>query len=250
MSFATLLPARFVASALIAACAVFSTAATVEEDTDRYLKVVQGDVAQHALELQDMAWMGLSDPRLFDAIEQRLLADHVAADRKEGKDGKLDRLRIARYILALGFSGQSKYVPTLQKFRGDLDYGRFAKDALEDMPVYAKWNPVISNRATFDPKLGDEANRAINMLRSDDMMLKRLGAKRVFFQVRDDAVLDVLAQQVEQNYMSTKDENEDAVAWLVKALSQARRTGDFTLLRKVQTQAPSGKIRRYAYYQR
>lgn len=40
MSLATLLPARLVASALIAACAVFSTAATVEEDTDRYLKVV------------------------------------------------------------------------------------------------------------------------------------------------------------------------------------------------------------------
>lgn len=188
--------------------------------------------------------MGLSDPRLFDAIEQRLLADGPKSD------GGADKLRIARYILALGFSGQTKYLPTLQQFRGNFQYGRFAKEAQDEQPVYAKWNPVISKRETFDPKLSDDANRVINMLRSDDMMLKRLGAKRVFFQVRDDAVLTVLAQQVEQHYMSKDEAYEDAVAWLVKALSQARRTGDFALLRKVQAQAPVGKIRKYASYQR
>lgn len=180
---------------------------------NHYIAIFNGTDARSQNEsVESFAWKGLSDPRLFDVIEKRVLAEHA-----EARNNRDDKNRVARYIRALGFSGQEKYRGTIQSFLQDSVYQRYAQDALENLETYREWNPVISNRATFNPKLSDDANRVINMLRADDMMLKRVGAKRVFFGQREPEVMEVLAQQLDAHRDNYERKHKDAVAWMIKA---------------------------------
>ncbi|MBI3896960.1 MAG: hypothetical protein HY308_01530 [Gammaproteobacteria bacterium] len=224
----------------------YVSAASLEEDGTRYIQIFNGDKAQHSEVANTFAYMGLSDTRLFDIIEQRLLADYgegAAADRD-------DYNRLARYIRALGFSGQAKYEKTIGKFVGVTAYERHAQSALADIPVYNKWNPIIADRRSFDPKLSDDANRVMNMLRADDLLLKRLGAKRVYHgHINDEVVSDLLAAQLKANYARTdlkEPEFSGTMAHMIKALGASKNPKYRALIEEVAASSKNGAIQRHA----
>ena len=216
-------------------------AATAEEDITSYEQIFSGAPSLHSDASDTLVWKGLSDTRIFDVVEKRLLADATAA-----RSDKHEKNRVARYIRNLGFSGQSKYIPTLQKFAADDVYERYAKTALLDLPDYQRWNPIISNRATFDPKLSDDTNRVMNMLRADDFMLKRIGAKRVYHKHQEPEVLDLLANQLKANYAKADQHNVDAVAWMVKALGQPLLAKYKPVIEDVAANARDEKVTKHA----
>jgi hypothetical protein len=228
----------FLASLHVASGAL---AASLEEDVQRYIAVFQGnDAAAHNKSVEELAWMGLSDPRLFDMLEQKVLAEaKAAANTRAEKD------RVARYMRALGFSGQDKYMPTLLRFQDDMIYGRYARDALIQREQYRKWNPIISSRASFDPQLSDDDNRIMNMLHSDDLVLMRLAAKRAYF-APNDRTLALMADEVRKRYLTSEIDPDrlDAIAWMVKALSKTIAYDD--LLQEVRSNAPDRKVRNTA----
>lgn len=218
-------------------------ARSLEEDVQEYINVFKGaPTQQHSTYADTFAYMGLSDERLFDIIEKRLLADFAVA-----QDDRAEKNRVARYIRALGFSGQTKYIPTLHQMLGYKAYERFARAALDDLPLYEKWNPIISNRATFDPKYSDEANRVMNMLRVNDLNLNRLGAKRVFFATQDEPVVELLAKQLRANYTaSSTAENRESLAWMVKALGYTKNQKYRPLIEEVAIGATDTRVREHA----
>ena len=232
------MPMAFLASLFFASSAV---SATVEEDVEHYVRLFKGDVSQHSQAADSFVWKGISDTRVFDVVEQRLLADAAIA-----RDDKQQKNRVALYIRALGFSGQAKYLPTINQFVTDEAYERYAKSALVDLPKYRQWNPVIANRASFDPKLGDDTNRVMNMLRADDFMLKRVGAKRVFYKHQEPEVLELLAKELRTNYAKATPETADAVAWMVKALGQPRLEKYKPLIEEVAATAQQPAVVKHA----
>lgn len=217
---------------------LFSTCAlanTLEADVSRYIQIFSGDKSLQSDAADTLSWMGLSDPRLFDVIEK----DLQQADLK-------DKNLVGRYIRALGFSGQPKYLLTLQPFLDNPTYRRFAKAAFDDQPHYQRWNPIISNRATFDARYSDDVNRIRNMLQSNDLALKEVGAKRVYFLNKDEVLLDLLAVNVKNNYTNTNSSESDSIAWMVKALGSAKNPKYRPLLEEVADKASSSQIRRHA----
>jgi len=217
-----------------------AAAASLEEDTQRYIQIFSGGKNLHSDAADTFSWMGLSDTRLFDMVERLLLEDAAAA-----RDNRSERNRVARYIRSLGFSGQTKYEPTIKKFLGDLPYERFARAALQDLPDYNKWNPIISNRSSFDPKFSDDVNRVANMLRSDDLLLLRVGAKRVYFDSKEDVLLELLARQLRANYARSDlndRERSDSVAWLAKALGSSKNDKYVALLQEVEKKATAQAV--------
>lgn len=230
---------------LLSLCVLPSAlAASTEEDVQRYLRVLeQRDPRLQAVEFEALCCMGLSDPRLFDEVEQRLLADHEAA-----RTHRENKQRLAWYFRALGFSGQSKYQPTLQRFVDDRTYRNYAITALRESPQYAKWNPIISNRATFDPGRSDDTNRFVNMLSADDPLLHRVAAKRIF-QTSEmaPAVADLLAERIRESYMKADKydtEQLETVGWLLNALGRWRTDPKYaSLLREVSARARAEKLR-------
>lgn len=216
-------------------------AATSEEDVAQYIAIFSGDSARHNDAVESLAWKGLSDTRLYDVIERRLLDESQFA-----RGDKDDKNRVARYIRALGFSGQAKYLPTINKYLSDKVYERYARDAAADMQHYQTWNAVISNRASFDSRYSDDVNRIMNMLRASDLMLKRVGAKRVFFTKAEEAVLDVLAAELRTSYTNTDPQYSDAIAWMVKALGSAKNPKYRPLLTEVMGKSMDSKVVNYA----
>ncbi|HXJ08419.1 MAG TPA: hypothetical protein VNH12_02855, partial [Burkholderiales bacterium] len=128
----------FLALACLGALCGRAVAATPEEDVQRFVLLFDGPVERHQEAVQALAWMGLSDPRIFDPLEKRILAE--APDARGFN--RADRNRVAHYIRALGFSGNPKYLPTILSFAQDREYERFSRMAVEELPQYQKWNPI------------------------------------------------------------------------------------------------------------
>lgn len=219
-------------------------AATLEEDVLSYSRIFSGDRAQHLGAADALTYAGISDSRVFDIIEKLLLSD-VQTELYDGADKE----RLSRYIYALGVSGQEKYIPTLEGLLDNRIYRRFAKPALSEVPRYRQWNPVISNRATFDAKFSDDTNRAMNMLKSDDVLLNRVGAKFVYLaESKEDVLLEQLAAKLTAYYLKSAPDSEtlDSVAWLAKALGSAKSERYRPLLEEVVATTPNGRVWAYA----
>lgn len=170
-------------------------AVSLDDDVQRYAHLfADGESVQTEL-VVSLAWMGISDPRLFDVIERC-----VRDEAEQSRNDRNKKNEIAYLIRVLGFSGQTKYVSAVEQFSSDPVYARYAKNALEDMPNYQKWNPVISNHASFNPKYSDEVNRILNMRRAEDFLLKRMGAKRVHVSNKDAVLPDTLANEIRASY--------------------------------------------------
>jgi hypothetical protein len=222
----------------------YAWSATLQEDTERYIATFNGPVDLHSNAADTLPWMGLSDPGLFDILERRILEEKDGASGFGRRD---DRNRVARYVRGLGFSGQPKYAQTLRQLVGEREFDRFAKAALEDLPHYEKWNPIISDRATFDPKYSDDVNRVRNMLLTDDLLLARLAAKRVFLASREDELVDRLADALKKNYQRDGDaEAVNSLGWLIKGVSSAKLPRHLPLLQEVARNAPNRSVQRHA----
>jgi|RhiMethySRZTD1v2_1073278.scaffolds.fasta_scaffold153872_2 hypothetical protein len=217
-------------------------AATPEEDVQRYLAVFSDTLADTDKAVEELGWKGISDPRLYDVIEERLLVEAPKVGRS-----KIDRNRIGHYIRGLGFSGQEKYARTISSFLDEKGWGRHARTSLEDLKLYARWNPIISSRDTFDPQYSDDVNRVRNMLRSDDRMLQKLGAKCVYHRHANETVLlDLLAGQLLASYKTASDpESMDAVAWMVKGIGKSANSKYVPVLQEV-SRSGDGKVSREA----
>jgi hypothetical protein len=235
---------RTIISLLSLLLPLLAAGATIEEDVERYIAIFRGDKAFHPAAAESLGWMGLSEQRLFDVIEQRLIADYPAPS-----DVKIERQRLAWYIRALGFSGQEKYVLTISRFQQDRDYAVYARHALKDLPDYKKWNPLISNRASFDPKVSDDANRALNMVRSGDFRLKEIGAKRVYYgRVREEPIFEALANEVRATYAGASAANNDEIAWMVKALGTSGIEKYRPVIQEVADKSSDSKLARHAWF--
>lgn len=217
-------------------------AATPEEDVQRYMAALGDTLINTDKVVDELAWKGISDTRVYDVIEERLLDEAPDARRRH----RGDRSRIGHYLRGLGYSGQEKYVSTISKFRDDRAYARYAAQALVDVKYYARWNPIISSRATFDPQFSDDVNRIRNMLRSDDRLLQRLGAKSVYFRNgRDPVLLDLVAEQLLAGYKQIPDkETADAVAWMVKTLGKSGDKKYVPVLKEVSQGVRDGQVSR------
>jgi hypothetical protein len=222
--------------------ATTASAATYEEEVTQYKQFLNDKNYQNPA-FESLAWVGISDPQIFDPIEHHLTDP---AERAAIENGPHGRDILGHYVRALGFSGQQKYVATLTALSSDSALGRQAKMALEDLPLYQKWNPIISNRATFDPRYSDDVNRVLNMLHSDDFSLKRIGAKRVYFANQDTVLLDTLVTEIQASYMKADISNEDQIAWMVKALGNARQVKYVAFLQQVAQTATDKEVIKYA----
>ncbi len=227
---------KLLALVLTALASQLAGAATTEEDVAHYVEAVGGPKDVRIKAMDDLAWKGISDARVFDLIEQHLLTELAS-------DSAAERNEIDHEIRALSFSGQAKYMPTLQKVVADSRYSRYGRTATTDLPYYARWNPIISDRSTFNPQYSDDDNRLLNMLHSNDLVLKRLAAKRVYFDIKDQVVLDAMALEIKANFHNKHSgDDADAVAWMVKALGSSGQAQYRPLFQEAAASSPDHEV--------
>jgi hypothetical protein len=224
-----------------------SAAPAANDGLDEYIEIfTSGNSQQQTQAAKELAWAGLSDPRLFDPIEQLVLDKYLVVENKYAID---DAAWLAK---ALSYSGQEKYRATLEKVASDSPQKKLRKHAQASIPrleQYALWNPVISDTSNWDASKSGEINRYANMLRSDDLELKRIGAKRVHnTHAYDTYLLDILNTEILESYRESSSDKlfVDTVAWLCKALSGSRVEAYKSTIVEVSENAGSSKVAKYA----
>ena len=227
--------------------AIFAQAAQPSPLTQRYIDVFSGNASEQAQRnaLNQLQWSGLSDPRLFDLLEQKLLELYPGA---RGNDADL----ASWYAKSLGTSGLDKYRTTLQGIidsNANSKIRKYAREGLDNLDRYANWNPIISSPDGVDPDKPEQTNAFVNMLRSGDWSLQNMAAKRIYSdKVYDPYLLDVLDAEIRALYSVDYQANLQiqTVAWMCRALSSSRNVAYQATLEEVAANAGNSKVRNYA----
>lgn len=215
--------------------------------TQKYIDVFSSDKGRDAQldALNQLQWSGLSDERLFNLIEQRLLALYPVA---KGKDVEL----ACWYAKSLGTSGQEGYQETLQTIvssGANSKIRKYANEGLSNLSRYAQWNPIISSTEGVDADKPEQTNAYVNMLRSDVWELRNMAAKRIYADKRYDSyLLDVLEQALLGEYKKEYGirYQDQTIAWMARALASSRMPAYQATLEEVAANAASSKLRSYA----
>ena len=243
-------PLMLAAFALLVCTCLTSVAVAADSPTpltQKYIDVFSSerghDAELHAL--NQLQWSGLSDERLFDLIEQRLLALYPTA---RGKDVEL----ASWYAKTLGTSGQDKYEETLQSIvssGANSKIRKYANEGLSKLAQYAEWNPIISNLEGVEVDKPEQTVAFANMLRSDVWELRNMAAKRIYAdQYYDSWLLDVLSQSLLSEYKNDYGSRyqDQTVAWMARALASSRMPAYQATLEEVAANATGSKLRSYA----
>jgi hypothetical protein len=209
-------------------------------ELQRYIEIFQGS----SVELQkdvcnELQWKGIIEVRLYDVIEEKL---------KALLPGNLDREEIetaAWYAKGLGTSGMEKYRPLLLEMlaKRNEKLVRYAKEGIEKIGQYSRWNPIISEKKNFRDDQPLQVNRYANMLRSEDDELKIVALKRIHYDhVYDEYLLDILRDELVATHkkMESGTFNADLFNWMVRSLSGSRNRKYFDGLKEIYATLPRG----------
>lgn len=215
------------------------------EKPSEYLQVFQsGSLIEQQEAAANLEWAGLRSPELFDLIEAKTL------EALPRTGDKTTLFYVSHLVRALGYSGNEKYLPAIEKTINEAPHKRLKNHALSarsDVPRYKTWNPIIAPQ-TDENLYPSYEQRLSNLLKSGDNELVRMGAKRVVYS-RNYAP-ELLAQingQVEAVYLQPLDRlGLDTAAWLCRALASSRAPEYRATLEKVAADANDKKLRKYA----
>ncbi|MFT3929530.1 MAG: hypothetical protein QM709_04440 [Spongiibacteraceae bacterium] len=218
------------------------------EDIQAYTAIFtdpNADVRTVIQACERLGWAGLDDPQLFDIIEKKLLATY-----KAGTDR--DITNTAAWLShALAYSGQEKYRATLQdvaKHSRASNVTRHAEEALEELSLYTKWNPIISDHTLDMQGKSGDINRFANMLRSNEKALQEIAARRIINDsIRDADLLAVVQQAVTPDIRKSWSENDaKSVAYMLKALAVSGQAQFISTVEDAAQNATTPKVRKYA----
>lgn len=196
--------------------------------------------------IQTLEWAGLSDPKVFDKLEADVLKNYQNTDSAEVIKALGWALR------GLSFSGNEKYLPTLEKVAvdgGHRNLRKHAKKSVEVLRKYKDWNPMINpHHNNIDAGYPSKTQRYSNMLKSGEYELMRIAGKRIAReQVFDKKVLSIAAQSVQEYYPKVSDTlSVDSVAWVMRALASSTDPSYKPLIEEVFTKTEDKKLRRHA----
>ena len=190
---------------------------------------------------------GLTDPKLFDLIRDNLVNGYQS-DPNNPKH--IDE--IAWLCKALASSGRPEYKEALKKVAdttGDAKLERYARQGMDLIDEFAKRNKIISDTKNTVPGQSPEVTRLINMLKSDNLALKRDAAKEIYrSHFTDQNLFGVVNEELLKGYqISPYDRHHvDVMAWLCKALGASGMPEYKATLSKIVETSSSEALRKHA----
>ncbi len=223
----------------------------IKIETESIIKSFQtGDFKTQKSIAQRLEWLGISDIRLFDAIEKKVLAEYAQYDDNENNDRHgIDY--ISWLAKALAFSGQKKYTPTLSEVSNNSSSTKIVKYAdisIKLLPKYTHWNNIIVNKDNWNSELSKDINRFSSMLTSNEPHLILLASKRIHYQrLHDPRLLNILEKEILSRYKNERSISEDTLTWMTKALAGSGNTNYRKTIDIVSEDAESSYVRESAY---
>jgi hypothetical protein len=203
-----------------------------------------GGPLEKQLICKKLMWSGLSDSSLFDLLEQDLVSRAKTANGEDGEEIN----NIAWLMKAIGASGQLRYLHTLEIFASHPNdkIAKYAKESINFIPQYAKWNPIISDSSQANTERSEIINRYANMIRSEILELNILAAKRIYAEkIHNEYLYGLLSEKIIAGHKSVhKNEKTKiaAYAWMMRASVIT----NVATAQKVLETATNKKLKKYA----
>lgn len=227
---------------------LFSCMVFAALESDKFVEMftpnfASGDVGQIKAAADTLAFAGVSDPKLYDVAEKRLM--QVYSDTSKAG------LQVSGWLIkAISYSGNTKYLGSLQQIVDTSSakrVRRYAEGGIATLNEYARWNPEISAGLGNLTGRAAERKRVENMLNSQQFDLLRLGAKLAYKNyTHDEGVMNLVEKQLLQYYETTGDKVfVDAMGHLCKALGGSGNPAYRETMEKVANAAAEKKVRKY-----
>lgn len=229
------------AGARTASAAPYDRSAEIEQ----YLGLVVSESVQSRRQAAaDLAWVGLSDRRLFEPLAARLRqwrqAGAPAGDNEE----------MLSYVGALGGSGLAEYRGLLQELAAGQPQpvADAATAALEELDYSTRWNTIISDDAHVSAQVPFPIALYLNMIQSGDPALVQRGAERVQAErLENEFVLRALETVLDAEYLHREQEEwVQALVAVCDAIAYAGGPAYRTVLERVARHAASRELRKSA----
>jgi hypothetical protein len=217
-----------------------------EYKVETYQEVFKGDNQfKQKQAIESLTLAGLSDPAIFDALEAKLIASLPQATEKNAIDHS------AWLVKGLAYSGNEKYSETINSIaRGSYHkkLKKYASQANESLAQYKKWNTILGDKGQYTADQSQQNNAFANALRSDDLELMRLAAKRIMDDHQyDDFILAVLSNELKTPRLMADDKLAiDTYANMAKALASSGNADYRDVIENIATTNSNRKLKKYA----
>ncbi|MCF6248078.1 MAG: hypothetical protein L3J69_12055 [Desulfobacula sp.] len=217
-------------------------------EVHKYIEMFQSESVKTRIDAAKyVSRSGLTDPRLFNFINDKLLKEYQLDSLNRHHIDEMSWL-----CKALATSGSDGYESTLNQIiqtTGSMKLKKYARQSLSLLAEYAQRNKVMSDTTNSDPNLSAELNRYIKMLRSEKFTLKRDAAKSIYRGgFTEKALFDVLNDELLKWYKTVSQTNRhevDTLSWMCKALGSSGMSEYKSTLTEIYENSSNLKLRKY-----
>jgi hypothetical protein len=251
-------------------CYLFAQADRKDEVSQLMVGLESASQVQRVKSAKVISRSGLQDLGLYVKVADLLSAGYMQKYEKEHAD------EMSWMCKALAASGDQQYRELLDEVATkapSIKVKKYAKESLKMIDTYAKKNKIMNSTEGDDQNLSAKQNRLINMLRSDDIGLRRDAAKDIVRNYEsDEKVFSAAANALSDMSKDFHSEDRpadavdiynqhsfdtpkgphlsslqvDTMAWICKALAVSDDKKYIDLLEHVHDNSPSQKLRSYA----
>ncbi len=217
-----------------------------EYTVETYQEIFNGDnLSKQKQAIEELTLAGLSDPAIYDVLEAKLKASLPLATEKNAIDYS------AWLVKGLGYSGNDKYSETLNSIVHN-DYPnklqKYASQAIENIELYKKWNNILTDKSQYVAEQSAKNNAFANALKSNDLELMRLVAKRMMADRHyDEFLLERLSLELKTPRLLSSDKLAiDTYANMAKALAASGETRYREVIESMANNNANKKLQSYA----
>jgi|GEM_PF-2328698 len=189
---------------------------------------------------------GLSDEALYQKIAAMLKNNYAASTSSSHVD------EMSWLCKALAASGDPGYRPLLDEIAGNAKSSKlqnYAKQSAGMINEYARRSEILNTQENWDDSLSTEDNRLVNMLKSQNINLRRDAAKVLVRNPGSDIkVYDAAADALKHMADNFRGDNlyVDTMAWLCKALAASGDRKFIGTLKQVKESTSNTKVQSFA----
>lgn len=220
--------------------------ATTSTPPEEYIRIFKSEVLHEQTKAANrLASEGYSSNLIFDQIEQNTISYLPVSDQ----DSVIPY--ISSQVRALGYSGNSKYRPTILLVSKDAKsraVRKHADRALQELDEYATLNKIISPVQWPNHPMLSVEDRLLNMISSNDPKLQLMAAMQLFNSNRfSDEALAAANNTILNIYLRDLSKDEiDSIAWLCKILAKSNSLKYKETVQAVAQRSTNKKLRKYA----
>jgi len=139
---------------------------------------------------------GISDPRLAQALSERLLNDYQTLRQSNRADTQYG----SWLVKALASQGLDEYAATLKQVKAGVKSGQVKMECGDELDLIAwhqRKNDIMSSRQYYVEGENPRASQLLNLLMSDDFALKHMAADRISWEkIKSPRLYDAMEKQL------------------------------------------------------